>query len=164
MANFGSLNQYSEFADFVKRKARYVLDSGNRDFLDAIIATIPKRKRTIERGTTLWRAQKDCLFERVVNKNDDGTETDSGKIPVPHPPDRMLPPADRAFEGRVNPKGIPCLYFATDMNTAMAEVRPWIGSYVSVASFRDAQKLGCRGLFGDGEVGRAQAGFAMGLQ
>ena len=47
----------------------------------------------------------------------------------------MMPLPDRANEGRVNPKGIPCLYFSSDRDTAMTETRPWIGSLVSVAQF-----------------------------
>jgi hypothetical protein len=46
----------------------------------------------------------------------------------------------------VNAKGIPCLYLSTDHDTAMAESRPWIGSYVSVASFevlRDLTVVDC---------------------
>jgi len=31
----------------------------------------------------------------------------------------MKPLRDRAYEGRVNPKGVPCLYLATDPETAM---------------------------------------------
>jgi hypothetical protein len=60
---------------------------------------------------------------------------ESFEVPSPFPPGRMTPLPDRAYEGRVNPKGIPCLYFSTDMLTAMAETRPWIGSQVSVAQF-----------------------------
>jgi len=48
----------------------------------------------------------------------------------------MIPLRDRALEGRVNPKGIPCLYMAMDTNTAMSEVRPWVDSYVSLSEFR----------------------------
>ncbi|MDP2331028.1 MAG: RES family NAD+ phosphorylase [Reyranella sp.] len=48
----------------------------------------------------------------------------------------MKPLPDRASEGRINPKGIPCLYFATTREGAMSEVRPWIGSVVSVGRFR----------------------------
>ncbi len=58
----------------------------------------------------------------------------------------MKPLTDRATEGRVNPKGIPCLYLSTDRETAMAETRPWIGSYVSVAHFvvrRDLDVIDC---------------------
>jgi len=68
------------------------------------------------------------------------------EMPAPLDPTRMVPLRDRAGEGRVNPKGIPCLYFSTDRDTAMAEVRPWIGSYVSVAQFimlRDLKVVDC---------------------
>jgi hypothetical protein len=53
----------------------------------------------------------------------------------------MKPLPHSAHEGRVNPKGIPCLYLATDKETAMAEVRPWIGSSVSAGPFRIARDL-----------------------
>jgi hypothetical protein len=48
----------------------------------------------------------------------------------------MKPLRDRASEGRANPKGIPYLYLATREKTAILEVRPWIGSYVSVGQFK----------------------------
>jgi hypothetical protein len=63
------------------------------------------------------------------------------EIPAPFPPERMKPLAHSAREGRVNPKGIPCLYLATDKDTAMAEVRPWLGLYVSVGQFRTLKEL-----------------------
>jgi hypothetical protein len=47
----------------------------------------------------------------------------------------MKPLVDRAREGRTNPKGIPYLYLATHQEIAVAEVRPWIGSDVTVAVF-----------------------------
>ncbi|MBM0202940.1 RES family NAD+ phosphorylase [Micromonospora sp. STR1s_5] len=53
----------------------------------------------------------------------------------------MKPLQDRAYEGRVNPKGIPCLYFATTREVAMSEVRPWIGSVISVARFRTEREV-----------------------
>jgi len=58
----------------------------------------------------------------------------------------MIPDAKFAREGRVNPKGIPCLDLADDAETAMAEVRPWLWSYVSLAQFRmksDALIIDC---------------------
>ena len=62
---------------------------------------------------------------------------------TPHPFgfQRMLPLLDRATEGRVNPKGIPCIYFSLGKETAMSEVRPWIGSYISVAQFETVREL-----------------------
>jgi len=48
---------------------------------------------------------------------------------------------DRAREGRLNAKGIPCLYLSTDLETAMSEVRPWIGSKLTVAQFQVLKDL-----------------------
>lgn len=48
----------------------------------------------------------------------------------------MKPRPNRATEGRVNPAGIPVLYLATTEQTAISEVRPWIGASVSVAQFQ----------------------------
>jgi hypothetical protein len=48
----------------------------------------------------------------------------------------MKPLANRAREGRANSKGIPVIYLADDVPTAVAEVRPWVGAYVSVGTFR----------------------------
>ena len=53
----------------------------------------------------------------------------------------MKPLRDQATEGRANPKGIPYLYAATHKETAIAEVRPWIGAYVTVAVLKVQESL-----------------------
>jgi hypothetical protein len=53
----------------------------------------------------------------------------------------MMPLSHAAHEGRVNPKGIPCLYVANNKKTAMAEVRPWVGSQVSVSQLRIMREI-----------------------
>ena len=53
----------------------------------------------------------------------------------------MRPLADSALEGRANPKGIPCLYVATDKETAMSEVRPWLGGIISIGQFKVVRDL-----------------------
>jgi RES domain-containing protein len=58
----------------------------------------------------------------------------------------MKPRAYQAREGRANPKGIPYLYLADERSTAMAEVRPWIASYISLGEFvtvRDLRLVDC---------------------
>src|SRR5260370_32127697 len=60
---------------------------------------------------------------------------------VPFGAERMMPLSDRQTEGRVNPKGIPCLYLSTNGNTAMSEVRPWVGSRLSLAQFQIRKSL-----------------------
>ena len=44
-------------------------------------------------------------------------------------------------EGRANPRGISYLYLATNKTTALAEVRPWIGSKVSPGQFITIRNL-----------------------
>ena len=53
------------------------------------------------------------------------------------------PPADMASPGRINPEKICYLYLSEDADTAVYEVRPLIGQYVSIATFttKDEMKL-----------------------
>ena len=53
----------------------------------------------------------------------------------------MKPRKHRAKEGRANPTGIPVLYLASCQQTAISEVRPWIGTELSVAQFKIARDL-----------------------
>jgi RES domain-containing protein len=73
--------------------------------------------------------------------DEEGNEVGTYETEGPHPPERMVPRRDRATEGRVNPKGIPCLYLSDDRDTAMTEARPWIGSYVTVCQFKVLRNL-----------------------
>lgn len=61
-----------------------------------------------------------------------GEDEGNDEIPCAYSPDRMTPRRNIASEGRANPKGLPCLYLATDKETAMSEVRPWINSTISI--------------------------------
>ena len=57
-----------------------------------------------------------------------------------------MPNAEHVGEGRANTVGIPVLYLASEPGTAMSEVRPWVGSYVSLAQFkvmRDCEVVDC---------------------
>src|SRR6185295_7487847 len=125
MAEFESWKQYWEFSWFIMRKSRHILDAKNQGFLDAVVETGAKRKVTMEKGTALWRAQlgNERRSEPILDDNQE--EIDSFEVEDPLLPKRMVPMTDRAFEGRVNAKGIPCLYCSTEKETAMKEVRPW---------------------------------------
>ncbi len=136
MNEFDSWKSYSTFAWTVKRKTRYVFEEHVDRFLRTVIATSQGRKMNLSISQFLWRAQQGDHWETVTLE--DGEEFhDQG----PLPPARMKPLAHSAIEGRINPKGIPCLYLATDKDTAMAEVRPWIGSHISVGQFKTLKDL-----------------------
>ncbi|MBU2812713.1 RES family NAD+ phosphorylase [Acidithiobacillus thiooxidans] len=71
--------------------------------------------------------------------DNDGNEISEEQCP--HPVERMKPLRFLATEGRANPKGIPYLYLATSKETSMSEIRPWIGSEISVAQFKIKKEL-----------------------
>ena len=65
----------------------------------------------------------------------------------------MKPLRDRAKEGRANPAGIPVLYLASAKQTAISEVRPWIGTPLSVAQCKIVRDLKAVDLsFGHGKL------------
>jgi hypothetical protein len=125
-AKFQSWRSYLKFRHAIMLRARYVHGPEIGAFLAAMQETAKERVHVLPAGKRMWRAQ---LGE---------SDTDSG---APHPPERMKPLLKRAQEGRANPKGIPYLYLATSRDTAIAEVRPWMGSYVSVGKFRTLREL-----------------------
>jgi len=53
----------------------------------------------------------------------------------------MKPLERKALEGRVNPKGIPCLYLADDLETAIAETRSLVGDLISIGYFNTTRDL-----------------------
>ena len=136
MSYFKSWNTYQKFARRIMFENRYVLDSESLDFLETLAANSEDRKISIEKGRILWRAQlgNDWMEENIQRGEGDLIETLD--VPTCFPPGRMKPLAKKAKEGRINPKGIPCLYLSTKKETAMSEVRPWIGAAISLSQFK----------------------------
>lgn len=124
---FASWRSYWDFAREVTHERRYLLSAASRAFLDELVRTSAKRQSKLPAAHRLCRAQ-------VAHSEYD--HPDAGLLPRPADPQRMIPLPNAASDGRANPRGIPCLYMADDRHTAIAEVRPWIGSLVSVAIMR----------------------------
>ena len=141
MKNFRSWQSYHCFEQVVKRKNRYFYDLDVKDFLQTVLETAKSREGILKDRSILWRSQlgkdREPYYEEDKYIDD---------IPCAFKPERMKPLKDTVSEGRANPKGIPYLYLSTDMNTALAKVRPWIGSYISLAQFkllRDVTIINC---------------------
>lgn len=105
-------------------------------FLKAVLATSESRTEMIPALTRLARAQIAFDWQPI---DIGGGETE--EVPAPCGPTRMKPRKNMASEGRANPKGMPILYAATHRETAIAEVRPWLGLYVTVAQLRTRRAL-----------------------
>ena len=127
---FSSPNAFRDFDRSVRRKLRYVREAAQEEFLTDVIASSDARTVVLKAGYILWRAQLGHDWREIQQ------ETESFEVPAAHPPARMKPVPEKATDGRVNPRGIACLYLATKKDTAVLEVRPLIGSYVSVAQFK----------------------------
>jgi len=141
MAEFVTTDCYRRFEWAVKRETRYVYNGEVQQFLAAVVETSQKRKDSIEKGSILWRGQRGYTW-RMENPGTD----EAFEVPDAFDPDRMVPKAEFVGDGRINPRGIPCLYLASTQEAAVAEVRPWVGSYISLAQFkimRDVAVVDC---------------------
>ena len=132
---FNSWRSYIDFQRSVMRDRRYIPSSETEEFLNAVRATAGDRSTHLKKGSIFWRAQLGHTWRK------EGKGDDSFEVPSALALSRMKPLVGRASEGRANPKGIPVLYLANTMETAAAEVRPWIGSYISLAQFETNYKL-----------------------
>src|ERR1700733_7519588 len=132
---FKSVDSYRDFARTVRRDYRYARTPVQKDFLKSLTATSHSRSLTMKAEYILWRAQLGHDWRKVEQ---DGV---SEEVPTQFGMERMKPIQEKAADGRVNPRGIPCLYLATQKQTAALEVRPLIGSYVSIAQFKITKDL-----------------------
>lgn len=139
---FISANAFRDFNRSVRRVLRYVREATQDEFLKDVIATSNARTVVMKAGFLLWRAQLGHDWRKEEQNGE------SFEYPAAHPPVRMKPIPNKATDGRANPRGITCLYLATKKDTAVLEVRPLIGSYVSVGQFkvlRDLRLVNCAG-------------------
>jgi RES domain-containing protein len=147
MSEFAHVHAFIEFESRVKYALRFVHDDWVRQFLASVAETSEKRRRTVEKGHTYFRAQRGhCTKKEVV----DIRQLNHLQIEVPSPTpfsrDRIVPRPDLVGDGRANPCGIACLYLAEHPDTAMAEVRPFLRSLITLAKFevvRDLSLVDC---------------------
>src|SRR4029078_12730133 len=134
MTEFKSHRSFLDFAFHVARHSRYRLSAVHGEFLEALLMTGATRVETVPAGSIFFRAQVGHEW-RTEGEGEESQEVESA-----FSPERMKPLASRAFEGRANPKGIPCLIVATEMTTAIVKCRPWIGVHVSVSQLRTSRE------------------------
>lgn len=128
---FESEYSYGRFARRVRQSDRYGFNPDDRAFLKTVAATISDMDQIIPQGFKLFRAQHGiATHTQRVEDIDEEFE-----LPIGLPRDRMKPLKYSATSGRANPVGVPVLYLASQIETAISEIRPWIGSPVTVAKF-----------------------------
>ena len=133
---FATWHSYLRFANHVRHLNRFVWSPGVQAFLDTVASCLHRRKFQINAGEIYYRAQPG-ISEKSPNQDGMlGTLVKHG-----HGEDRMRPLPYGSSEGRANPAGISVLYLANYRDTAISEIRPWIGYEVSVAQFRIERNL-----------------------
>jgi len=125
--HFESWNAYGNFSNAVRFKGRFALSQQAISFLTVFREQAKSRETILERNALLFRSVRD----HAQIECSDGSVDFAGAGE-----DRLRPKAEFASDGRVNPRGIPCLYLASSIETAISEVRPWLNEWVSVATFK----------------------------
>lgn len=150
---FASWRSYEIFAKRVRHSNRFVWGEEVQAFLDTVVATITQRDRILHEGHILYRAQQGV--EWAGRQDEDGNWI--GEDVHGYDSKRMKPLANRAKEGRANPAGIPVLYIGSNLDTAISEVRPWVGAEVSIARCRILRQLRTLDL----SLGHGQSSFTI---
>lgn len=120
---------WDDLSDHLKKERRFIV---NNERLESILSRLPfaleRTYKEIPIGSKFHRAR--------VGPDD----ADENRKPFSRK-NMGAPPPEKTQGGRANPTGIPFLYLADDISTALSEVRPWKGAYVSVGMFRLKKEL-----------------------
>lgn len=136
VTTFQSKDAFLNFDRSVREAFRFARTPAQLEFLDALTQSSSNRVRKLKEGVHLYRAQlgfgwrKEEIAPGVFEE-----------VPSAYSEGRMVPDPSRVGDGRVNAKGIACLYLSTKEETAALEARPLIGSHVSIGVFRVKRDL-----------------------
>lgn len=123
---FEDFRQFQRFVVSLTKENRYHLPPESDRFVSALVR-YAERQKTIKfaAGESFWRARAhDFSPDQPFSLEQMGA-----------------PPRDKAGHGRLNPRGIPYLYLASDELTAISEVRPWKQLNLTVAEFQASREL-----------------------
>ncbi|MEK0266642.1 RES family NAD+ phosphorylase [Stenotrophomonas rhizophila] len=111
---------YKRLGEELKYSNRFNISKDLKGVIEKYIQYHLKRKVfALESGGVFYRARINA-----IDKGDPYGDKEMG-----------APPRGLAASGRINPDGISYLYLAKSIETAIAEVRPWVGAKISVAKF-----------------------------
>lgn len=125
-----TLQDLSTLSDLIKElrfENRFILSNEHSTFLDKYIEYARHfKKYEFSEGKDFHRARINAL------------EREDEYFPL----EQMgAPPYHQASQSRVNPIGIPYLYLASNIDTAVSEVRPWKNCKITVAEFALKKKI-----------------------
>lgn len=154
---------WQEFSHRIKHERRFFDDGARRQLAEILGEPGSEEAREL----AILEIGPGTAVESVWRARTAASEADALRM-IRKPPKHLgPPPPEKAVPGRMNPAGIPVFYGALSKETAVAEVRPWVGGLVVVGRFGftrplrllDLTKLGNRAagsLFQPGYKARAE--------
>ncbi len=122
---------WERFSEHIKHSRRFILD-GKSAYFSEPLEWLPDILAATE-----MVASPELVFHRA--------RLGYSEKFIRHAPfsarEMMPPPSEIAQRGRANPAGISYLYVAEEEETAVAEIRPYVGAWVSVCSLKAKKNL-----------------------
>jgi hypothetical protein len=137
--------------DYIKNKNQLILDGHCEEICSELLTIAEKSSTWIKKDTMLYRCQRGCDLKplQIGTVGQPKPQDKFSWEPQPFGKERMTPWPDKAKEGRINPKGIPCLYLAKDELTAIQEMQPLPNQLLTIAEFRATKDLRIVDCFGE---------------
>lgn len=119
--------EWEDFCNYLIHINRYILDEKRQKIVDEIIKLAKERVDVFEKDKFFWRAR--------IGKKPRMVE---GEIISDHYTiEEMLePPKEKSKSGRANPPGISYLYLAEDIETAIAEIKPYLNANIELLKIK----------------------------
>jgi hypothetical protein len=130
---------WRKFTRIIQQKSRFFADE-NIKILDSVFRDIKRYKTNTHKNIIVSAGpgeEIEILYRARIAHNEDEAKN------MQRNADKELaaPPSKYARAGRMNASGIPVFYAARNCETALAEVRPPVGSLVVVGEFRIIRKI-----------------------
>lgn len=116
------------FCNYLIYTNRYVLDDKGKAIVDEIIKLAKQGEDIIKKDVIFWRAR--------INFNKFKFENNNTILPNYTQEEMLNTPSEVVGSGRANPPGISYLYLAENRETAIAEVKPYLGARINLISLR----------------------------
>ena len=135
MSDFQSEYAYRDFARSVRNQRRWIFEGKAAQFLDSVRKASHSREYLLKAESPLWRCQRGSKFE--LQTVEEGEDKHDIEMECPMSLEQMVPNTQFVKAGgRANPPGFVYLYLANRPETAMVEMRPWVGESLSVTLFK----------------------------
>lgn len=134
---------WSGFVVRRRKYSRHALSKDEQEFLDRVLDQADERKMYFDESHGFIRAR--------IGSDSEGEILSDSYRKIPYSDDQLKPPQNPRLikDGRANPRGIKILYLADSIETAVAEVRPWIGAYVTIGTLKLNKDITVVNLYND---------------